>query len=141
MADQPQQSDVPEALQKSKDVKVNDAAVAEQAVASTVKKGDSFLVAVGYISFLCILPLVLLRENKFALFHGKQALVLAIFLFFFDVIQIFPYYLATLYFVFKIAIILYCIMMTVQGKYFKLPFLYQLSERFDIAIKAEEQKS
>lgn len=139
MADQPQQSDVPEALQKSKEVKVADAAVAEQAVASTVKKGDAFLVAVGYISFLCILPLVLLRENKFAQYHGKQALVLAIFLFFFDVIQIFPYYLATLYFVFKIAIILYCIMMTVQGKYFKLPFLYTLSERFDIAIKAEEK--
>lgn len=139
MDDQAQQNDVPEALQKNNDVKVADAAVAEMQVQNMIKKGDAFLVAIGYISFLCILPLVLLRENKFAQFHGKQALVLAIFLFFFDIIQIFPYYFATLYFVFKIAIILYCMVMSFQGKYFKIPLIFSLSERFHIDIKPEEK--
>jgi len=37
-----------------------------------------FLAAIGYLSFLCFLPLVLGKGNKFAEFHGKQALVLFI---------------------------------------------------------------
>ena len=37
-----------------------------------------FFAAIGYLSFLCFVPLVLKKENKFALFHGKQALVLFI---------------------------------------------------------------
>jgi uncharacterized membrane protein len=32
--------------------------------------------AAGYVGFLCFLPLLRKKENRFALFHGKQALVL-----------------------------------------------------------------
>jgi uncharacterized membrane protein len=41
-------------------------------------KDAQFFAAIGYISFLCFVPLVLKRENSFAQFHGKQALVLLI---------------------------------------------------------------
>jgi fumarate reductase subunit D len=34
--------------------------------------------AIGYLSFLCFIPLFLKRENKFTQFHGRQALVLFI---------------------------------------------------------------
>lgn len=37
-----------------------------------------FFAAVGYLSFLCFVPLLLKRGNAFAEFHGKQALVLFI---------------------------------------------------------------
>lgn len=37
-----------------------------------------FFAAMGYFSFLCFVPLVLKKQNKFAQFHGKQALVLFI---------------------------------------------------------------
>ena len=37
-----------------------------------------FFAAIGYLSFLCFVPLMLKKGNKFALFHGKQALVLFI---------------------------------------------------------------
>lgn len=37
-----------------------------------------FFAAVGYLSFLCFVPLVLKKGNPFAEFHGKQALVLFI---------------------------------------------------------------
>jgi len=40
-----------------------------------VEEGKFFAV-IAYISFLCIITLVLKRENKFALYHGKQGLVL-----------------------------------------------------------------
>ncbi|HOW59704.1 MAG TPA: hypothetical protein PLO78_08290 [Candidatus Omnitrophota bacterium] len=33
---------------------------------------------IGYFSFLCFVPLILKKKNKFAMFHGKQALVLFI---------------------------------------------------------------
>lgn len=37
-----------------------------------------FFAAIGYLSVLCFVPLFLKKENKFAQFHGKQALVLFI---------------------------------------------------------------
>ncbi|HNX69453.1 MAG TPA: hypothetical protein PLL75_01920 [Candidatus Omnitrophota bacterium] len=37
-----------------------------------------FFAAIGYLSFLCFVPLILKKDNKFAHFHGKQALVLFI---------------------------------------------------------------
>ncbi len=39
-------------------------------------RGEKILAALGYVSFLCILPLVLKPESKFCQFHGKQGLVL-----------------------------------------------------------------
>lgn len=41
-------------------------------------KDAQFFAAIGYISFLCFVPLVLKRQNSFAQFHGKQALILLI---------------------------------------------------------------
>ncbi|MBI4115990.1 MAG: hypothetical protein HY447_05415 [Candidatus Omnitrophica bacterium] len=37
-----------------------------------------FFAAVGYLSVLCFVPLLLKKENRFAQFHGKQGLVLFI---------------------------------------------------------------
>jgi len=37
-----------------------------------------FFAAIGYLSFLCFVPLALKKGNKFAEFHGKQGLVLCI---------------------------------------------------------------
>ena len=43
-----------------------------------VIREGKFFAWVGYISVLCLVPLVLKKENKFALHHGKQGLVLFI---------------------------------------------------------------
>ena len=37
-----------------------------------------FFAAIGYISVLCFVPLLLKKGDKFSQFHGKQALVLFI---------------------------------------------------------------
>jgi len=42
-------------------------------------QGDKFLAAIGYFSFLCILPLVLRPKSEFCQFHGKQGLVMLVF--------------------------------------------------------------
>lgn len=38
-----------------------------------------FFAAISYISFLCIISLILKKDNKFALYHAKQGLVLFVF--------------------------------------------------------------
>ena len=37
-----------------------------------------FFAAIAYLSVLCLVPLVFKRNNRFALFHGKQGLMLFI---------------------------------------------------------------
>lgn len=39
---------------------------------------NRILSAIGYIPFLCFLPIYIAREDEFAQFHGKQSLVLFI---------------------------------------------------------------
>lgn len=41
-----------------------------------ISKGEKFLSAIGYLSFLCILPLVLKPKSEFCQLHGKQGLIL-----------------------------------------------------------------
>lgn len=43
-----------------------------------VQEGRFFAV-ISYIGFLCIVSLLLKKENKFALYHAKQGLVLFVF--------------------------------------------------------------
>lgn len=44
-----------------------------------VAEGKIFAVA-AYWAFLCILPFILKKDNKFAVYHGKQGLVLFVLL-------------------------------------------------------------
>ena len=44
---------------------------------SIIQEGR-FFAAIGYLSILCLVPLFLKRDNKFAQFHGRQGLVLFI---------------------------------------------------------------
>lgn len=47
--------------------------------ADPVVQEGKFFAAVGYIFVLCFVPLLLKKDNAFAQFHGRQALVLFIF--------------------------------------------------------------
>ena len=42
-----------------------------------IQEGKMYAV-IAYLGILCLVPLLLKKENKFALFHGKQGLVLFI---------------------------------------------------------------
>lgn len=52
--------------------------MAESQKEKDIQEGKFFAI-ISYISFLCIVALVLKKENKFALFHAKQGLVLFVF--------------------------------------------------------------
>jgi uncharacterized membrane protein len=50
----------------------------EEAREKDIREGKFFAV-ISYISFLCIVSLVLKKNSKFALYHAKQGLVLFVF--------------------------------------------------------------
>jgi len=49
--------------------------MAEAAKQKEIQEGKFFAV-ISYISFLCIVSLLLKKDNRFALYHAKQGLVL-----------------------------------------------------------------
>ena len=48
----------------------------EAGVKDEVINEGKFFAAIGYLAFLCFVPLYFKRDNEYAAFHGKQALVL-----------------------------------------------------------------
>ena len=71
--------------QEAKEIEAQSAALAEEnnvpveMEPDALPQGEKFLSAIGYISFLCILPLVLKPQSAFCQFHGKQGLILLVF--------------------------------------------------------------
>jgi len=100
---------------------------------NAVDEGRSAAI-LAYIPFMCFVPLTKMRDNKFALHHGRQGLVLLM-------LEI----LAVLFLIprvsnfFWVLVIIICagsslagIMFAVQGKTHKLPFIGDLAERMKL---------
>ncbi|OGC84108.1 MAG: hypothetical protein A2V73_00450 [candidate division Zixibacteria bacterium RBG_19FT_COMBO_42_43] len=88
----------------------------------------------AYIPFMCFVPLIKMRDNKFALEHGKQGLILF-------VVEI----IALVFLIPKIsdlfwgAIIIFCLIfalggmiLALQGKKWKIPFIGDLADKIKI---------
>lgn len=95
------------------------------------KEGKIFAV-LAYLSILCIVPLILKKDNKFALFHGKQGLVLFIVEVVVFVISILPT-IGQIIFqtsIFILGVIsIWCIIQVLQGKYLKIPIVSNIAEK------------
>lgn len=96
-----------------------------------VKEGKIFAV-VSYWLFLCILPLILKKDNKFAVFHGKQGLVLFIFLVAGFIFNIIPF-LGQL--VYRFVLFIYLLLSlwgTIQalmGNYSRIPLVSNIADK------------
>jgi uncharacterized membrane protein len=88
----------------------------------------------GYIPFLCFVPLIKMRDNPFALKHGKQGLllflieILAVF-FLFEVISD-TFWSLVLIIAAGVAVV--GILYSVQGKEFSIPYVGWLADKFKI---------
>ena len=101
---------------------------------SEVSEGK-FFAAVGYISALCLVPLILKRENKFALFHGKQALVLFILEFGAGILKIVPAVgdvVFTLAFVVCGILSLVAILKVLMNEYWEMPLVYDIAQKISL---------
>jgi uncharacterized membrane protein len=98
-----------------------------------IQEGKIFGV-IGYLWILCLVPLLFKKENKFALFHGKQGLVLFLGDIAAGIIMMIPIigligFLA--FFIFAI-LRLIGIIQALLGNYWKIPVVGDIAEKFNI---------
>ncbi|HTZ11288.1 MAG TPA: hypothetical protein VMD04_02770 [Candidatus Margulisiibacteriota bacterium] len=95
-----------------------------------IQEGKFFAV-ISYISFLCIISLVLKRDNKFAVYHGKQGLVLFVAEVIGFILSIMPF-LGWLIAVFGSLIFLilslWGIAQSLSGKFSRIPLLSDIAD-------------
>lgn len=95
-----------------------------------IQEGKFFAV-ISYISFLCIVTLLLKKDNKFALFHAKQGLVLFVFEIIFFVLSVIPVYwlIGKLIFFAFVLISVLGILQALRGTYKALPLISDIAEK------------
>lgn len=94
-----------------------------------------FFAAIGYINILCFVPLFLKKGNKFAQFHGKQALVLFILELAASILKIVPILgdlVFTLAFVIFGILSLVGIVKVLMGEYWDMPMLSEIAEKITL---------
>lgn len=96
-----------------------------------VREGKFFAV-ISYVSFLCIITLILKKDNKFALYHAKQGLVLFVMEVAAFILSIIPF-LGWLIGIFGYALFLlvslWGIIQAALGIYSRLPVITKISEK------------
>jgi fumarate reductase subunit D len=94
-----------------------------------------FFAAIGYLNILCFVPLYLKKGNKFAQFHGKQALVLFILEMAAGIISIVP---AVGDLISRFAFVVFGILSIVgilkvlMEEYWEMPVVYEISTRINL---------
>lgn len=103
-------------------------------VDKTVEEGKIWAF-IGYWWILFLVPLLGKKDNKFALFHGKQGMVLFVFWIVVWIISFIPFIGVVLGFLgWIIGVILAIIGMvkSLQGEYWKMPVLGDIAEKINI---------
>jgi fumarate reductase subunit D len=99
--------------------------------AQGIREGKFFAI-ISYVSFLCIITLILKKDNKFALFHAKQGLVLFVMEVAAFILSIIPF-LGWLIGIFGYALFLlvslWGIMQSALGIYCRIPVITEISEK------------
>lgn len=99
-----------------------------------IQEGKIFAIT-AYLWILCIIPLILKKENKFALFHGKQGLVLFIIelaSMLLGIVPILGPMIALLLFFICGLASLYGIIQSLQGKYSRIFLISELADKINI---------
>lgn len=99
-----------------------------------VKEGRIFAI-LAYFSILCLVPLILKRDNKFAIHHGKQGLVLFIWLVAASLLFWIPVLGQLIFIISFICIVCISIIGIVQvlmGKYWKMPVISDIASKMTI---------
>ena len=104
----------------------------KQSGTKEILEGKVFAI-LSYLSILCIIPLVLKKENQFVLSHGKQGLVI-----FIGEVAVFvvsvvlgPWILSLGIFCFGV-ISLWGIVEALRGNYVKLPLISDIAEKITL---------
>jgi uncharacterized membrane protein len=105
--------------------------MAESTQDKDIEEGKFFAV-ISYISFLCIVALVLKKDNKFALYHAKHGLVLfvmQIVSFILSIIPILGWLIRTIGLAVFILASLWGIFKALRGEYYRFPIVSGLADK------------
>lgn len=94
-----------------------------------------FFAAVGYINILCLVPLLLKKQNRFAQFHGKQGLVLFILEVAASILKIIPVLgdlVFTVAFVVLGILSLVGIVKVLMEEYWEMPLIFDIADRINL---------
>lgn len=94
-----------------------------------------FFAAIGYLSFLCFVPLALKKGNNFAKFHGKQALVLFILELAAGILKVVPALgdlIFTLSFVVFGILSLIGVVKVLMGERWEIPVIHDIADRITL---------
>jgi len=101
------------------------------ASSGVVPKGEKLLAMLGYIHFLCVLPLALKPKSKFCQFHGKQSLVLVLLFFVLSWVGLMMSKIGALLALINIIIIIVSMVQASQGKLWRIPFVAQVADKLN----------
>jgi uncharacterized membrane protein len=96
-----------------------------------IREGKFFAV-ISYISFLCVLSLVLKKENKFAVYHAKHGLalfVLEVASFILSIIPLLGVFLKTFGLAIFGLVSLWGILQALMGNCQRIPFVSDIAEK------------
>ena len=103
-------------------------------VDSVIQEGK-FFALIGYVSVLCLVPLILKKDNKFAVFHGKQGLVLFILEVAAAILKSIPAIgevVFSLAFVILGILSLIGIVKVLMSEYWEMPYVYEVAQKISI---------
>ncbi len=89
----------------------------------------------GYLGILCLIPLLAKKDNRFAVFHAKQGLVLFIWIVGVTVIAWIPILGQLVWILSACAISILCfigIIQALMGKMWKIPVIEEIAEKIKI---------
>lgn len=95
------------------------------------------MAVLGYIGILCLIPLLAAKESKFAQFHAKQGLALFLFEIVVGILYAIPgvnvvmFFIGWILYVLILILAIMGIVNALQGKYWKMPVLGGLAEKFN----------
>lgn len=95
-----------------------------------IKEGRFFAV-ISYVSFLCIITLLLKKNNTFALYHAKQGLVLfvmEVIAFILSIIPLLGWLIGIFGYMLFLLLSLWGIMQAALGIYCRIPVVTEISE-------------
>jgi uncharacterized membrane protein len=94
-------------------------------------EANKLVAALSYVSILFLVPLLLKKDSKFAQFHAKQGLVL----FIVEIVVMFIAWIPMIGWLVglaTLALAIYAIYQTWLGNWWKIPYIYDWSQKFNI---------
>lgn len=108
--------------------------MAEEQKEKEIQEGK-FFALISYISFLCVISLILKKDNKFILHHAKQGLVLFVFevaCFIISVIPVLGWLIGVLGLIVFSLVSLWSILQVLMGNYSRIPVISEIADKIII---------